>query len=269
DEDELPAPLLSNLYLNMLQQLHSSRYLKQWVSIPKTHEQLWLTLNVYKMEHPELFRSYLRISPATFDALVQTIQLHPVFRNQSYQEQIPVNQQLAIALYRFGHYGNAASVQKVGLWAGFGYGTVDLCTKRVMTAVCDAGFRCVVMQWPNAKQKEDAKVWVESQTCPSWCDGWLMVDGTLVPLFAHPGFYGNSWYDQKSNYSLNVQLISTPNLRIIDYGVGLPGSQHDTTAWKETRMVNPARNRFQRDGEWVWADTAYPLQTWCQAPYKK
>ncbi|KAF8584917.1 hypothetical protein K439DRAFT_1616390 [Ramaria rubella] len=21
--------------------------------------------------------------------------------------------------------------------------------------------------------------------------------------------------------------------------------------------------------EWVWADTAYPLQTWCQAPYKR
>ncbi|KIJ41812.1 hypothetical protein M422DRAFT_255129 [Sphaerobolus stellatus SS14] len=53
DEDELPAPLLSNLYPDMLQQLHLSQYLEQWVSIPKTHEQLWLTLNVYKTEHPE------------------------------------------------------------------------------------------------------------------------------------------------------------------------------------------------------------------------
>lgn len=24
-----------------------------------------------------------------------------------------------------------------------------------------------------------------------------------------------------------------------------------------------------QDDEWVWADSAYPLQTWCQAPYKK
>ncbi|KIJ55449.1 hypothetical protein M422DRAFT_151510, partial [Sphaerobolus stellatus SS14] len=24
-----------------------------------------------------------------------------------------------------------------------------------------------------------------------------------------------------------------------------------------------------KDSEWVWADTAYPLQTWCQAPYKR
>lgn len=33
-----------------------------------------------------------------------------------------------------------------------------------------------------------------------------MVDGTLVPLFMRPGFFGNTWFDRKSNYSLNVQV---------------------------------------------------------------
>ncbi|KAF8579997.1 hypothetical protein K439DRAFT_1358302, partial [Ramaria rubella] len=63
-------------------------------------------------------------------------------------------------------------------------------------------------------------------------------------------------------------LISTPDLRIIDYGVGLPGSQHDATAWKETQVPREHETLLGRD-EWVWADMAYPLQTWCQAPYKK
>ena len=40
-----------------------------------------------------------------------------------------VKQQLAIALYRFGHYGNTASTMKVALWAGVGFGTVPLVTK--------------------------------------------------------------------------------------------------------------------------------------------
>jgi hypothetical protein len=31
---------------------------------------------------------------------------------------------------------------------------------------------------------------------------------TLVPLFMHPAFFGNTWFDQKSNYSLNVQIYS-------------------------------------------------------------
>ncbi|KAJ8580319.1 hypothetical protein M405DRAFT_890532, partial [Rhizopogon salebrosus TDB-379] len=60
-------------------------------------------------------------------------------------------------------------------------------------------------------------------------DGWVMVDGTLVSLYARPAFYGNTWYDRKSNYSLNVQIVSTLDLCIINYSVGLPGSQHDAT----------------------------------------
>lgn len=59
-----------------------------------------------------------------------------------------------------------------------------------------------------------------------------------------------------------------PDLRIIDYGVGLPGSQHDATAWLETHIPNEHERLLGRD-EWVWADSAYPLKTWCQAPYKK
>lgn len=65
----------------------------------------------------------------------------------------------------------------------------------------------------------------------------------------------------------NLQLLSTPDLQILDYGVGLPGSQHDATAWAETRLPQE-HERLLRDGEWVWSDSAYPLQKWCQAPYK-
>jgi hypothetical protein len=33
-----------------------------------------------------------------------------------------------------------------------------------------------------------------------------MVDGTLIPLYAQPGYFGNTWYDHKNNYSLNLQV---------------------------------------------------------------
>lgn len=64
------------------------------------------------------------------------------------------------------------------------------------------------------------------------------------------------------------KLISTPNCKIIDYGVGLPGSQHDATAWQITRLPSE-HGLLLKDHEWVWADSAYPLQKWCQAPYKR
>jgi hypothetical protein len=59
-----------------------------------------------------------------------------------------------------------------------------------------------------------------------------------------------------------------PDLCIIDYGVVLPGSQHDSTAWAETCTYLEHESLLD-DGEWVWDDSAYPLESWCQAPYKK
>jgi hypothetical protein len=117
-----------------------------------------------------------------------------------------VEEQMAIALYRFGHYGNGASTMKVALWAGYGYSTVCLATKRVMAAVFSEHFQCSAFQWSSNEAKEAAKAWVEEQSCPAWRHGWLMVDGTLVPLFMCPAFFRNMWFDQKSNYSSNVQV---------------------------------------------------------------
>jgi hypothetical protein len=65
-----------------------------------------------------------------------------------------------------------------------------------------------------------------------------------------------------------IKLVSTPNCDIIDYSVGLPGSQHDASAWEETRTYQQHEQLLTED-EWVWADSAYPLKTWCQSPYKK
>ncbi|KIK92117.1 hypothetical protein PAXRUDRAFT_794583, partial [Paxillus rubicundulus Ve08.2h10] len=203
-----------------------------------------------------------------FDLLLAALQTDPVFQNQSNLPQMSVDAQLAIALYHFGHYGNAISTTMVALWAGVGYGTVRLLTNHIMTAVCRAEFRRVDLYWPTAEEKEEAKQWVEENSCPAWHNGWEMVDGTLIPLHSQPGFYGNSWYDCKSNYSMKVNIISTPDIWIIDYSVGLPGSQHDSTAFTETHISQEHHTLLAPD-EWIFADTAYPLHDWCQKPYKK
>jgi hypothetical protein len=193
-------------YIHNLADLYSQRYLADREAIPKSAEFLHLLLHVYKHSRPALFRSYLRIEPECFDSLVAAISGDPVFHNNSKMPQMPVEHQIAIALYRFGHFGNAASTMKVALQFGVGYGTVRLCTSRVMKACCSSQFRNAAVQWSSAEAKEVAKQWVEDTSCPAWRDGWLMVDGTLIPLFQRPAFFGNTWFDRKSNYSLNVQV---------------------------------------------------------------
>ena len=95
--------------------------------------------------------------------------------------------QLAIALYHFGHYRNAASTMKVALGAGVGFGTVPLVSKRVIKALNSEQFYHSSVGWSSEGAKATAKALVEEASCPAWCDKWLMVDGTLVPLFMCPG----------------------------------------------------------------------------------
>lgn len=174
-----------------------------------------LTTHKDHEEFHHLFRQYLRIDPITFDKLLAAIHSDPVFVNKSRHPQMPIDYQLAITLYRFGHYGNAASLQRVADWAGVGKGTVLVATRRVMTAVLRNSFKDQAVRMPTPEEKEEVKCWVESRSgCPTWRDGWCFVDGTLIPLAFRPFWYGQSYFDRKCNYSLNIQVRSTSSTKV-------------------------------------------------------
>ncbi|KAH9907672.1 uncharacterized protein B0H18DRAFT_824962, partial [Fomitopsis serialis] len=158
----------------------------------------------FKADDPKRFRLNLRVEPETFDALLERLQDHSVFVSDGPRDQLSVDKQLAIALYRFGHFGNAASVEGVAQWAGVSAGMVVNATRRVMVA--SLALHDEVIHWPSADAKEEAKEWVEMVSCAAWRDGYCFVDGTLVPLAEKPAHYGEAYFDRKSNYSLNVQV---------------------------------------------------------------
>jgi hypothetical protein len=138
-EDE-PLPSTSEAFLAALGDLYSQRYLNERENNIKDKTQLHLLLSEYKVNRPEIFRSYLQVDPSCFDDLVEVIKDDGIFHNDSNNLQMPVDEQLAIALYQFGHYGNAASTMKVALWSGVGFGTVSLVTNHVIKALCSERF---------------------------------------------------------------------------------------------------------------------------------
>jgi hypothetical protein len=163
-------------------------------------------LNVWKHERPDQFRGVVRVSPATFDQILGAIAHDPVFTSDG-RDQMPVDHQLALALYRFGRYGNGVRLEDVASWAGVGKGTVLLYTRRVIRALTRKTVLLEAIQWPSDEEIEEAKDWVEHASgCREWRRGWCMVDGTLVPLYARPHWYGESYYDRKCNYSLGFQV---------------------------------------------------------------
>lgn len=52
---------------------------------------------------------------------------------------------------------------------------------------------------------------------------------------------------------IHRQVVSLPNLRIIDFGYGFTGSTHDSTAWEGTRLAKE-REVLLNDDEFIWAD---------------
>lgn len=189
-----------------LNEMYAKRYEESRNNLPRGPSYLHHVLVALKNTREDHFRQQLRVNPSTFDAIVRRIEDDPVFANQSSNSQMSVEDQLAITLYRFGRSGNASGLQDVANWAGVAKGTVSLVTKRVMTAILRPEFMSQAVRFPDEDEKREAKEWVRQHSCHVWRHGWCFVDGTLVPLAARPAWFGESYWDRKDRYSMNVQV---------------------------------------------------------------
>lgn len=104
------------------------------------------------------------MDPDTFDALVERLEIQEVFQNQSNYSQVPVARQVFIALKRLGAYRNGMAISGIADWAGVGFGTLDIVTRRVITAVFETNLRFRHIRWPSGNEKTEAKDWIETMT---------------------------------------------------------------------------------------------------------
>lgn len=74
-----------------------------------------------------------------------------------------------------------------------------------------------------------------------------MVDRTLILLHKKPSYYGETFFDRKINYSINVQIINTPNSQIIDYASEFQGSRHDNHCFQSTRLSKKHTKLLDKD----------------------
>src|SRR6266581_9023374 len=128
----------------------ASRVLREHPPVKKA-SQIHL-LEHWRNSNPNQYKRRVRVDPDTFDGIVNKIRDHCVFHNNSNVPQTPVEVQLAIFLFRAGYYGNAASPEAIGHWAGVSPGTVANSTNRVMVALLSLHDDCV--HFPMAEKKE-------------------------------------------------------------------------------------------------------------------
>ena len=207
-ESNAPPTSLHTQVFNELKQMYSHRYETPHKRMPKPSEPFMKhLLKTLKPTRPDHFCTELWISPLTFDHLIKAIRDDPVFvHHLKLSPKAPIEEQLAVTLYRFGHNGNSTSPQPIANWAGIGKGTVELYTCQIMVALLQPEFMQSSVRWPDEEEKEAAKKWVQDHSCKAWRNRWCFVDRTLVPLSSRPYWYGESYFDRKCRYSLNVQV---------------------------------------------------------------
>ena len=174
------------------------------VPVPK-FPQLQL-LHHFAEYRPAQFRKKLRVDPHIFDDILEEISDHTVFQNRSNNKQLPISIQLAIFLFRAGHYGNACTPDDVAQWAGVSVGTVNNCTHRVMAALLDQHDRFIYIPDVHSEDMRKARVFAESRSCHAWRNGVFAADGSAINLHERPGMFSDGFYDRKSNFSLNCQV---------------------------------------------------------------
>ena len=95
-----------------------------------------------------------------------------------------------------------------------------------------------------------------------------MVNSTLILFYKKPTYYSETFFGCKMNYFINVQIVNTPNLQIIDYASSFWSSQHNNFCFESTRLAQ-RRTESLSNGKWCWADSGYHLTKWLILPYKQ
>jgi len=111
------------------------------------------------------------------------------------------------------------------------------------------------------------RVDIERQSQFPGCIGFL--DGINIVLQYGPSFHGESYYDRKKQYCLNLQAISDSHRRFTYIESGFPGSMGDATVFGGTTFFNRPNVFFSQPDEYIMADKAYRITRRCMIHYKE
>jgi hypothetical protein len=205
----------------------------------------------------------VRMKQESFFAILEKIENHAVFQNASRHVQEKVWVQLVVALNRLGCYGNGISIGRVARFAGLSNGTVWNYTKRVIVALLSLTPEYI--SWPDANERRKIAAKFYHKHGLKHCVG--VVDGTPVIFTQRPAVDGETFYDRKGRYSINLQLMCDDRRRIIYYVVGYPGSMYDGDVLSQSPIYATPTEYFS-DMQYIVADAGYGAKWWLCTPYK-
>ena len=225
----------------------------------------WYT-NVLLRSTDEQYRSYMRLSRTTFEHVLSLLRAHAgeIFVSGRGTPQLSLEIQLAIALYRFGHYGNASRVEAVADQFGVSAGLVMKCTKRVIRGI--NRLSPTIIRWPSAQRRAQQAEWAGSSYGFDNCIG--ATDGTTFPLAYQPALHPWTYYDRKGRYSLNAVLTCVWDGLFISVVQGCTGAAPDAFVQTLANWHRYLQVYFSH-GQYLLGDKGMKYTSWVIGPFLK
>jgi len=208
----------------------------------------------------------MRLSRTPFEHVLSLLRAHAgeIFVSGKGTPPLSLEIQLAIALYRFGHYGNASRVEAVAYQFGASAGLVMKCTKRVIRKI--NRLAPTNIRWPSAQRRAQRAEWARSSYGFDNCIG--ATDGTTFPLAYQPALHPWTYYDRKGRYSLNAVLTCDWDGLFISVVQGRTGAAPDAFVqtladWHRYPQV------YFSDGQYLLGDKGIKYTSWVIGPILK
>lgn len=227
--------------------------------MPKTREFLYQVLPQFDEYR---FKQVVRVSRGTFEFILDSIALDPVFNGENAHKQLPLWVQLVITLYRLGSYGDGNTIAKCGCLFGIGDGgTVERVTDRVVSALIRLESK--YLTWPTVQERQSITQ-ETNQELPN-CLGY--VDGTEFRLAERPSEDHEAYFSRKHQYSIKAQITCDHKKKIRHVVIGYPGSVHDARIYANSQLCIHPENFFS-PGQYIIGDSAYKVSETVITPYK-
>jgi len=172
------------------------------------------------------FRTYFRVSRSTFSKLPDVLWAHarPILRRRRGGALLALDLQLAITLYRLGHYGDACSVDAVADLFGISVGAVMKSTRRVAKALSKIAPEHI--KWPSRTCRAASSRFAADGYGFQACIG--ATDSTTFLLAYQPALHPWLYLDRKSRYGLNGIITCDWNCNVINVRLGCTCAAPDT-----------------------------------------
>ena len=212
------------------------------------------------------FRTYFRVSRSTFSKLRGVLWAHarPVFCLRRGRAQLALDRQLAITLYRLGHYGNACSVDALAKLFGVSAGAVITSARRIVKTLSMIAPEHI--KWKSRSCRAASSRLAADGYGFKGCIG--ATDGTTFPLAYQPAQRPWTYFDRKSRCSQNGIITCDWNYNVINVTLGCTGAAPDTFVQSTADWPQHPAIHFS-SGEYFFGDKGMLYTSRVIGPFKE